>query len=851
MSMKNILFRKTSAAVFSLIAAATLALECTVNGADIPGGDVTEDEQRQNVISTLEGLGQRGDINGDGIVNVMDMIRYKNSIVEGKDIETGDNRYCLDSNGDSRIDGKDAYAVKKDILGASKLWKYSSMPVMDGSTSAIPLEAGYKSKMLGVSYSDAKLLVKHHKTHESFSMLLSGENDMIFTVPISESQQKAADEAGVHLNLVPVAKEGFVFVVNRDNPVDSLTQQQIKDIYSGKITNWKEVGGNDEKIVPYQRNNDSGSQNYMVDFMSGSELMDPPKEYRLTSMAMLMDGLAVYDNAVNSIGYSVYSYAAQMYENSSDVKFIAVDGIKPTRESMADGTYPLLSSTYIMYTDKAPQKTLDFADWAVSDEGQACVLSCGYVPVKDMEYPDELKPYQAAGTGKEKPADYKPSEKISHFSDYIGKSSDKSDYRIDFLKDKDFQESVNRDIAAVCTETDHPTVETEIINGIMSVKIYKESGYVHSYSGAYATRNTNSFVRYLNYDLRNSVKIEKFSDLFCSGVDFVQDINKKLESEISMYYTSLLKTDFIGMLGNTDNFSIRSVCMSPDGPYMSETADVNYADDFRSMIYEKMIISEYFDNEKVLDDRYSSYDIYNREWETEQVMGTDGEIHTVVTGSRFHTQDEVDEHNRVYEKVWAQAKEISEQDEWTKNRRIIISEPHNGVNGDELNVLYVNFGKIDGMENSRFMFDTETGDRVYLSDIFGDQFEYGEYSTCYEIDIEGQSVNISFSGEQDEKYLDTDKVNMKYVITRKNDLVKIPLSENLSGVTERISDLYGYASSYVLEFGPKKTQWPIEGGWRVSARNKCRSHGDVWYECWDADDGDYYGWIPSRNIRFD
>ena len=83
-------------------------------------------------------------------------------------------------------------------------------------------------------------------------------------------------------------------------------------------------------------------------------------------MSSLMDGIAVYDNAADAIGYSVYSYAAQMYENSSDTKFIAVDGVKPSRETMADGSYPLLSSTSIVYTDKASQNTKEFAEWAVS-----------------------------------------------------------------------------------------------------------------------------------------------------------------------------------------------------------------------------------------------------------------------------------------------------------------------------------------------------------------------------------------------------------------------------------------------------------------------------------------------------
>ena len=180
-------------------------------------------------------------------------MRYKNSFIEEKGFySTGES--AIDVNGDKTVDGKDITAVKNDIIKASKIWAYKSVPKMDGSTSAIPLEAGFKSKMLSVPYSDAKMLVSHHKTHESFSMLLSGENDMIFTVPISEEQQKMADDAGVKLNFVPVAKEGFVFVVNKNNPVDSLTSAQIRDIYSGKITNLKEdLNYNYQQSAPFNK----------------------------------------------------------------------------------------------------------------------------------------------------------------------------------------------------------------------------------------------------------------------------------------------------------------------------------------------------------------------------------------------------------------------------------------------------------------------------------------------------------------------------------------------------------------------------------------------------------------------
>ena len=111
------------------------------------------------------------------------------------------------------------------------------LPSMDGSTSAIPLEAGLRAELLDITYTEALSQVEHTKTHTSFQRLLDGEVDLIFTVPISAEQQGMADAAGVELISVPVAKEGFVFVVNKDNPVESLTQQQIRDIYSGRITN--------------------------------------------------------------------------------------------------------------------------------------------------------------------------------------------------------------------------------------------------------------------------------------------------------------------------------------------------------------------------------------------------------------------------------------------------------------------------------------------------------------------------------------------------------------------------------------------------------------------------------------
>lgn len=265
-------------------------------------------------------------------------------------------------------------------------WWAENMPTMDGSTSLIPLEAGIRSALLEISTEEAEKQVVHSTTYSSFYNLLNKNVDLIFSVPLSEYQLEQAADAGVELEQIPIAREGFVFIVNKDNPVDTLTQQQLRDIYSGKITNWSEVGGPDLPIIAYQRNNTSGSQNYMVDFMGDTPLMDAPSELRPGSMSLVIDVVAINDNAEQSIGYSVYSYAADMYANINNTKFIAIDGIAPSKETMASGEYPLLSENYAIFRADEPvdSSVRRLCDWLSSEEGQLAIAKAGYVPVMDI-----------------------------------------------------------------------------------------------------------------------------------------------------------------------------------------------------------------------------------------------------------------------------------------------------------------------------------------------------------------------------------------------------------------------------------------------------------------------------------
>ncbi|MCH5192334.1 MAG: substrate-binding domain-containing protein [Oscillospiraceae bacterium] len=258
-----------------------------------------------------------------------------------------------------------------------------NFPVIDGSTSAIPIESGLRAMLFDIPQEEAEMQVKHTKTHTAFTKLLDGECDMILSVPLSADQKKAAEEKGIEIEMVPVSAEGFTFVVNTENPVDNLTQDQIRKIYSGEITNWSEVGGNDADIIPYQRNTDSGSQNYMIEFMGDTPLMEAKTELINFGMGGILDSIAVYDNSVDAIGYTVYTYAINMYENYDDIKALKIDGIEISADTLSDGTYPLLSVTYCMFRADEPEDSpvRKFVEFLGSEEAKTAITNSGYVPV--------------------------------------------------------------------------------------------------------------------------------------------------------------------------------------------------------------------------------------------------------------------------------------------------------------------------------------------------------------------------------------------------------------------------------------------------------------------------------------
>ncbi|NLF59135.1 MAG: hypothetical protein GX580_16015, partial [Candidatus Hydrogenedens sp.] len=223
---------------------------------------------------------------------------------------------------------------------------------IDGSTATIPLSEALFMRFSGLGQQAATAHVQHNKTPIAYENLIErvdwdgAVKALILVTPPSEEELEYARLSNVELELVPIAKDAIVFLNNRLNPVEGLTADQIRGIYTGQIDNWAEVGGNDASIIPFRRQLNSGSETlfYQV-VLDGLTPMNTPTYWQVMEMGSLIDQVASYDNAQKSLGYSVYYYVHAMYGNDN-IRMMAVDGVYPTHETLADGSYPFCTFYY-------------------------------------------------------------------------------------------------------------------------------------------------------------------------------------------------------------------------------------------------------------------------------------------------------------------------------------------------------------------------------------------------------------------------------------------------------------------------------------------------------------------------
>lgn len=261
----------------------------------------------------------------------------------------------------------------------------AEFPKVDGATAMLPMVGEITKAVLGYTEQQAQKYLDENtqgKSAKVYASLINKEKDLIFVSEPSDDILRQANDAGVVFDNTGIGLDGFVFLINKNNPVESLTLDQIRDIYTGKITNWKEVGGEDAEIFPYQREQNSGSQNLMEKMVMKGEKMAPAKssDMRIESMSGLIDSVANGDNSRYSIGYSIYLYAKEQYVKDS-VKFLKINGVAATDENITNRSYPLTKIVYAVTRKDVPQESSArrLTKWLLTPEGQKVVQAGGYV----------------------------------------------------------------------------------------------------------------------------------------------------------------------------------------------------------------------------------------------------------------------------------------------------------------------------------------------------------------------------------------------------------------------------------------------------------------------------------------
>jgi len=255
-----------------------------------------------------------------------------------------------------------------------------NFPRLDGSTACIPLGEALAATMLGISREEAAEYAVFTKTSDSIFNLSRGYVDLIL---VYDPPQDLIDSYGERLNMVPIGLDALVFLINSANPVSNLTSQQILDIYTGKITNWKTVGGENAEILPFQRNESSGSQAWFRKLVVGdAELAPAPESLINESMSGLIISIASYDNGPRAIGYNMYFYVTVM-KADPNIKILTVDGVEASSETIRSGEYPFVGQFYAAIRADEPETSLTYAifEWLQGEQGAVLIEHEGYVPL--------------------------------------------------------------------------------------------------------------------------------------------------------------------------------------------------------------------------------------------------------------------------------------------------------------------------------------------------------------------------------------------------------------------------------------------------------------------------------------
>ena len=276
---------------------------------------------------------------------------------------------------------RDLVAYK--LLGVPYKWE---VDWMSGTTYII--QPDFFSTESSFNYNDYSAKNLCSGTHDAYMNLIEGKTDVIIASrDVSRNEKASAAELGVELETASLAIDALVFIVNPKNPVKNLTSDQVRKIYTGEITNWKEVGGVDHSITPYIRNADSGSQEKMETLvMQGLTMIDRTDGnymYEIIGSQMASPYLQLEIDEYG-IGYTPFFYCTAMVRDLKRVSMLSIDGVAPSKESLRSNKYPFVSSIYaaVRYTEDHESMAYKLYQFLFTKKGADMIDESGYIAIR-------------------------------------------------------------------------------------------------------------------------------------------------------------------------------------------------------------------------------------------------------------------------------------------------------------------------------------------------------------------------------------------------------------------------------------------------------------------------------------
>ena len=233
--------------------------------------------------------------------------------------------------------------------------------------------------------SDSSKLKNNLSGDNAYANLIDGNVQIIYAPLMNDDNHKYADEKGVELNLIQLTNHAIVFIVNSENPNVGLGEQELIDIYSGKIKRWNEVGGAARDIVVYQRGANSDVQKDLANVMMEEEkIISANKNLIKENIEDLIKEITNGENAKSAIGFAYLDEVQKYLADNKNIKLLLVDGLDPIEENISNNTYPVKVEGYlaIKESDMTNANVQKWLDVAFSAQGKEAIRKAGFVAVE-------------------------------------------------------------------------------------------------------------------------------------------------------------------------------------------------------------------------------------------------------------------------------------------------------------------------------------------------------------------------------------------------------------------------------------------------------------------------------------